>query len=126
MSVDFELLCADGRRAPLSQWEGCNLGVIPPNNVMTRPILTARVYDFLMKSQDTLSANPHTEFKLFESQQFGESDLLFKDATRCLVHTSHMDYRSILGEFFSHAEAVFNCTQSEILDFCDRDVCSIF
>lgn len=66
-----------------------------------------------LKIQDTLAANPNAEFKLFESHQYGESDLLFKDATRCLVHTSHLDYRSILGdEFYSHAEAVFNCTHS--------------
>lgn len=48
---DFELLCSDGRRAALSEWESCNLGAIPPNTVMTRPVLAARVYDFLMKSQ---------------------------------------------------------------------------
>lgn len=54
-SSDFELLCADGRRAPLSEWQNCNLGVVPPNAVMTRPVLTARVYDFLMKSQVRLS-----------------------------------------------------------------------
>ncbi|KAK2862053.1 hypothetical protein Q5P01_001586 [Channa striata] len=93
--------------------------------IMTRPVLTARVYDFLMKSQETLEAN--AEFKLFESQAYGESDLLFKDATQCFVHTSHMDYRSILGdEFYNHAEAVFNCTHSDILEFCKQDVCSIF
>ncbi|XP_078104759.1 saxiphilin-like isoform X2 [Sander vitreus] len=126
-SSDYELLCGDGRRAPLSEWESCNLGVIPPNIIMTRPVLTARVYDFLMKSQETLAANPNAEFKLFESQQYGESDLLFKDATQCFVHTSHMDYRSILGEeFYSHAETVFNCTRSDILEFCNQDVCSIF
>uniref|UniRef100_A0A3Q4HBY1 Serotransferrin n=1 Tax=Neolamprologus brichardi TaxID=32507 RepID=A0A3Q4HBY1_NEOBR len=120
-SSDFELLCADGRRAPLSDWETCNLGVIPPNTVMTRPVLTARVYDFLMKSQS------NTEFKLFESHQYGESDLLFKDATQCFAHTSHMDYRSILGEeFYTHADTVFNCTHSDILEFCIQDVCSIF
>lgn len=56
--------------------------------------------------------SPQAEFSLFESQQYGESDLLFKDATLCLVHTSHMDYHSILGEFYSRAEAVFNCTRS--------------
>ncbi|XP_037643354.1 melanotransferrin-like isoform X1 [Sebastes umbrosus] len=50
-SSDYELLCGDGSRAPLSEWESCNLGVIPPNTIMTRPVLTARVYDFLMKSQ---------------------------------------------------------------------------
>uniref|UniRef100_A0A3B4G4C6 Serotransferrin n=1 Tax=Pundamilia nyererei TaxID=303518 RepID=A0A3B4G4C6_9CICH len=116
-SSDFELLCADGRRAPLSDWETCNLGVIPPNTVMTRPVLTARVYNFLMKSQ----------FRLFESHQYGESDLLFKDATQCFAHTSHMDYRSILGEeFYTHADTVFNCTHSDILEFCNQDVCSIF
>lgn len=60
-----------------------------------------------------MAASPNSEFELFESQQYGESDLLFKDATRCLVHTSHLDYRSILGdEFYSRAEAVFNCTHS--------------
>uniref|UniRef100_H2N079 Saxiphilin n=1 Tax=Oryzias latipes TaxID=8090 RepID=H2N079_ORYLA len=50
-SSDFELLCGDGRRATLSDWESCNLGVIPPNTIMTRPVLAARVYDLLMKSQ---------------------------------------------------------------------------
>ncbi|KAE8298503.1 Serotransferrin [Larimichthys crocea] len=126
-SSDFELLCGDGRRAPLSEWESCNLGVIPPNTIMTRPVLTARVYDFLMKSQETLAANPNAEFKLFESLQYGESDLLFKDATQCFVHTSHLDYRSILGdEFYNHVETVFNCTHSDILEFCNQDVCSIF
>ncbi|XP_036382181.1 saxiphilin [Megalops cyprinoides] len=123
---DFELLCADGRRAPLSQWESCHLGTIPPNVVMTRPVLTARVYDFLMKSQETLTAHPD-EFQLFESHMFGESDLLFKDATQCLVHTSHLDYRTILGEdFYRTAEATFNCTHSGILEFCAQDVCTIF
>uniref|UniRef100_A0A8C5NCX9 Serotransferrin n=1 Tax=Gouania willdenowi TaxID=441366 RepID=A0A8C5NCX9_GOUWI len=123
-SSDFELLCRDGRRASLTEWKDCNLGMIPPNTVMTRPVLTARVYDFLMKSQVT---NPNTEFMLFESAQYGESDLLFKDATRGFVHTSHMDYRSILGDdFYSHVESVFNCTHSVILKFCEQDVCSIF
>ncbi|KAG9354562.1 hypothetical protein JZ751_001275 [Albula glossodonta] len=126
LPLDFELLCLDGRRAPLSQWESCHLGAIPPNVVMTRPVLTARVYDFLMKSQETLAAHPE-EFNLFESHQYGESDLLFKDATQCLVHTSHLDYRTILGEeFYRTVEAVFNCTQSDILEFCAQDVCTIF
>ncbi|XP_076012960.1 saxiphilin-like [Genypterus blacodes] len=126
-SEDFELLCSDGSRAPLSEWESCNMGVIPPNTVMTRPVLTARVYDFLMKSQETLAANPNSDFKLFESQQYEESDLLFRDATQCLVHTSHMDYRTILGEeFYSHVETVFNCTHSDLLELCGQDVCTIF
>lgn len=62
-------------------------------------------------------ARPDSEFNLFESQQYGESDLLFKDATQCLVHTNHMDYRTILGEdFFSQVESIFNCTHSGELE----------
>ncbi|KAI5628395.1 hypothetical protein C0J50_2885, partial [Silurus asotus] len=121
---DFELLCADGQRASLTEWKNCNLGAIPPNIVMTRPVLAARIYDFLIKSQET---RPDSSFRLFESQKYGESDLLFKDATQCLVHTNHMDYRTILGkDFISQAESIFNCTHSDILQFCNRDVCSIF
>lgn len=127
LAWDFELLCGDGSRAPLTEWKTCNLGTIPPNIVMTRPVLTARIYDLLMKSQETIAARPDSGFQLFESQQYGESDLLFKDATKCLVHTSHMDYRTILGEeFYSQAESIFNCTHSNILQFCNQDVCSIF
>ncbi|KPP69183.1 hypothetical protein Z043_112081, partial [Scleropages formosus] len=119
---DFELLCGDGRRAPLSQWESCHLGAIPPSVIMTRPVLTSRVYNFLMKSQETLESHLDLEFQLFESQSYGESDLLFKDATRCLIYTSHLDYRTILGEEFHEAvEAVFNCTRAETLEFCHRD-----
>lgn len=66
----------------------------------------------LLCPQETL---PDSEFHLFESQEYGESDLLFKDATQCLVHTSHMDYRTILGEdFFSKMESIFNCTRSGV------------
>lgn len=60
-----------------------------------------------------LGANASSQFKLFESHHYGESDLLFKDATRSFVRTSHLDCRSILGEeFYNRVEAAFNCTQS--------------
>lgn len=63
--------------------------------------------------QETLEANPDSDFQLFESQKYGESDLLFKDLTECLVHTSHLDHRAILGEeFYQLVEAAFNSTQA--------------
>ncbi|XP_075424548.1 serotransferrin-1-like isoform X1 [Ascaphus truei] len=48
---DFELLCPDGGRAALADWNRCNLGAVPPSVVMTRPVITAKIYDFLVKSQ---------------------------------------------------------------------------
>ncbi|NWZ24623.1 TRFE2 protein, partial [Asarcornis scutulata] len=109
--IDFELLCPDGTRAAVTEWAGCNLGPIPPSTVMTRPVTVTKIYDFLMKSQEFLGTKLDSEFHLFESQKYGENDLLFKDTTQYLVGASHMSYQEILGvPFFQLAESVFNCT----------------
>ncbi|KAM6340109.1 serotransferrin-2-like isoform 1-T1 [Alca torda] len=122
--VDFELLCPDGTRAAVTEWAGCNLGPIPPSTVMTRPVTVTKIYDFLMKSQESLGSKLDSEFHLFQSWKYGESNLLFKDTTQYLVHASHMNYREILGvSFFQLAESVFNCTPAGILNFCKQDIC---
>ncbi|XP_043571219.1 melanotransferrin-like [Chiloscyllium plagiosum] len=121
----FELLCPGGERAPVTEWERCNLGSIPPNIVMTRSVIATRIYDFLMKSQDHFGVSSDSQFQLFQSRKYGEKDLLFKDSTKCLAHATHLDYMSILGEEFSNlAESVFSCTESEILEFCTQNACS--
>ncbi|XP_064322436.1 melanotransferrin isoform X2 [Phalacrocorax carbo] len=123
--IDFDLLCPDGTRAAVTEWPGCNLGAIPPSAVMTRPVTVTKIYDFLMKSQESLGSKPDSQFHLFQSLKYGESDLLFKDATQYLVHASHMSYEEILGvSFFQLAESVFNCTPAGILDFCKQDICA--
>ncbi|NWS67928.1 TRFM protein, partial [Crotophaga sulcirostris] len=115
---DFELLCPDGTRAAVTEWAGCNLGPIPPGAVMTRPVTVNKIYDFLMKAQESWGSKRDSEFHLFRSRKYGESDLLFKDATRYLVHASHMSYQEILGvSFFQLAESVFNCTPAGKAEF---------
>uniref|UniRef100_G1N874 Ovotransferrin n=1 Tax=Meleagris gallopavo TaxID=9103 RepID=G1N874_MELGA len=117
-AVDFELLCPDGTRAAVTEWAGCNLGPIPPSTVMTRPVTVTKIYDFLMKSQEFLETKLDSEFHLFQSQKYGGSDLLFKDATQYLVPATHMSYQEILGEsFFQLAESVFNCTPAGKVKF---------
>ncbi|NXM83010.1 TRFE2 protein, partial [Oenanthe oenanthe] len=109
--LDFELLCPDGTRAAVTEWAGCNLGPIPPSAVMTRPVTVTKISDFLLKSQESLGSKLDSEFQLFQSWKYGESDLLFKDTTQYLVHASHLSYQDILGESFMQlAESVFNCT----------------
>uniref|UniRef100_A0A8D0BNM8 Transferrin-like domain-containing protein n=1 Tax=Salvator merianae TaxID=96440 RepID=A0A8D0BNM8_SALMN len=119
---NFELLCPDGSQAAITDWKSCNLGRIPPNIVVTRSMAVTKVYSFLTKSQELSTG---AAFQLFQSQKYGGSDLLFKDATEYLVPISHLNYSTILGEpFFSLVASAFNCTQAGILDFCKQDVCT--
>ncbi|NWT14441.1 TRFE2 protein, partial [Vireo altiloquus] len=116
--LDFELLCPDGTRAAVTEWAGCNLGPIPPSTVMTRPVTVTKISDFLLKSQESLGSKLDSEFQLFQSWKYGESDLLFKDTTRYLVHASHLSYQEILGEsFLQLAASVFNCTPAGKVKF---------
>ncbi|XP_077317644.1 serotransferrin-1-like [Lithobates pipiens] len=123
---DFELLCPNGERVPLTEWETCNLGAIPPNVVMTRPVITAKIQDFLMKSQEFLKKDEDSTFQLFKSvKPNGEGDLLFKDSTSCLLPVGRLTLQDILGESFMQlADSVFDCTDAGILDFCNTDICA--
>ncbi|NXC55333.1 TRFE2 protein, partial [Aleadryas rufinucha] len=116
--LDFELLCPDGTRAAVTEWAGCNLGPIPPSTVMTRPVTVTKISDFLLKSQESLGSKLDSEFQLFQSWKYDESDLLFKDTTQYLVHASHLSYQEILGESFVQlAKSVFNCTPAGKVKF---------
>ncbi|NXD90582.1 TRFE2 protein, partial [Chaetorhynchus papuensis] len=116
--LDFELLCPDGTRTAVTEWAGCNLGPIPPSTVMTRPVTVTKISEFLLKSQESLGSKLDSEFQLFQSWKYGESDLLFKDTTQYLVHASHLSYQEILGESFVQlAESVFNCTPAGKVKF---------
>ncbi|NXB76562.1 TRFE2 protein, partial [Donacobius atricapilla] len=116
--LDFELVCLDGTRAAVTEWAGCNLGPIPPSTVMARPVTVTKISDFLLQSQESLGSKLDSEFQLFQSWKYGESDLLFKDTTQYLVHASHLSYQEILGEsFIQLAESVFNCTPAGKVKF---------
>ncbi|XP_075710155.1 serotransferrin-like isoform X1 [Rhinoderma darwinii] len=123
---DFELLCPNGERVPVTEWKNCNLGVIPPSIVMTRPVITAKIYELLMKSQEYLRQSNNLHFQLFRSvQKYGEGDLLFKDSTTDLLPSGHYGLQDILGDSFMQlANSVFGCTHTGILDFCTSDICT--
>ncbi|XP_035874181.1 melanotransferrin isoform X2 [Phyllostomus discolor] len=82
-SEDYQLLCPNGARAEVFQFEDCNLAQIPSRAVMVRPDTnTFAVYGLLDKAQG-LFGDDHNKngFKMFDSSDYHGQDLLFKDAT---------------------------------------------
>ncbi|EDM11456.1 antigen p97 (melanoma associated) identified by monoclonal antibodies 133.2 and 96.5 (predicted) [Rattus norvegicus] len=80
---DYELLCPNGARAEVDQFQACNLAQMPSHAVMVHPdtnIFT--VYGLLDKAQD-LFGDDHNKngFQMFDSSKYHSQDLLFKDAT---------------------------------------------
>jgi len=50
-SDDYELLCNDGTRKDIDDWEHCNLGKLPPNAVVTAGLLETKVKEFMTKGR---------------------------------------------------------------------------
>lgn len=111
---DFELLCRDGSRAPVNEYKTCNLGIIPPNAIVTRGDTPFRLIDayvnLFMYGQQYYGSKYSEEytFKLFSSTN--GKDLIFQDATQQLVRVPMVNqiYNSYLNpEFLRAMETVF-------------------
>uniref|UniRef100_A0A6I8RV52 Serotransferrin n=1 Tax=Xenopus tropicalis TaxID=8364 RepID=A0A6I8RV52_XENTR len=76
---DYELLCPDNTRKPISDYKNCNLAKVPAHSVLARARddKSKDIIAFLQEAQKT------KECKLFSSQH--GKDLLFKDTAVSLV-----------------------------------------
>lgn len=86
-SEDYELLCPNGGRAPITDFEKCNLAHVPAHMVVTSNSKTEadvdEIRNALLQASTLFSKNPHI-FKMFGTYN-GKHDLLFKDSTTGLV-----------------------------------------
>ncbi|XP_073481647.1 serotransferrin-A-like isoform X1 [Aquarana catesbeiana] len=96
---DFELLCADGSRVPVSEYKKCNIAELPPGIVFTLPQKKHIVGGILKNQQSLYGRNAFQRyiFQMFEST--GGHDLLFSDDTKCLVEIGQkITLKEYLGE----------------------------
>lgn len=118
LNDDFQLLCPDGTRGLLNEYERCNLGKAKANAILTRggefyneTELNAYTNLFIYaqqfygrKDQDAFS------FSMFYSYP-PYSDLIFQDATRQLVviPEEKRAYDAYLGGTFMRARRITDC-----------------
>ncbi|XP_069474718.1 melanotransferrin [Ambystoma mexicanum] len=115
-ATDFQLLCLNGARAEVHQFESCNWGLVPARAVMVRPDTNIHaVSGLLQKAGDyfTTVSTVNRTFSMFESSSFGGKDLIFKDATEKIVTVAEKDtYKEWLGKGYLDSLEGMQCTTS--------------
>ncbi|XP_063907612.1 transferrin 2 isoform X1 [Zophobas morio] len=118
LNDDFELLCPDGTRAEIQDYEKCNLGKVKANAIVTRggygyneTHLNAFINLFLYAQ--TFYGRRTTDefsFSMFSSKP-PFTDLIFQDATTQLkvIHPTKRHYAEYLGSDFLRARRIVDC-----------------
>ncbi|XP_040283641.1 uncharacterized protein LOC120997603 isoform X5 [Bufo bufo] len=99
-STDFELLCPDGSRAPVTDYKNCKLLSISSPSVVTREESVSDVVRIVL-SQQSLFGRKGFEKDMF--QMFSSSNgknLLFSDGTQCLLEFDRIIGRDIMEDYF--------------------------
>ncbi|XP_052043453.1 inhibitor of carbonic anhydrase isoform X1 [Apodemus sylvaticus] len=116
---DFELLCLDGTRKPVTEAQSCHLDRVPNHAVFSRKEKADFVRRILFNQQELFGRNgfEYMMFQLFESSA---KDLLFSDDTECLSNLQNKTtYKTYLGpQYLTLMDNFRQCLTSELLDAC--------
>ncbi|XP_076068104.1 transferrin 2 isoform X2 [Oratosquilla oratoria] len=107
LTADYQLLCRDGTRAPVTEYENCNLGKVRSNAIVTRG----------GEDYNATEVTAFTKLFLYAQQYFGRdsaephADLIFQDATQQLlpVPEEEQHYHPYLGKMFLNARYTVDC-----------------
>ncbi|EGW05630.1 Lactotransferrin [Cricetulus griseus] len=117
---DFELLCLDDTRKPVTEAKNCHLAIAPNHAVVSRMDKVEYIQKVMINQQkhfgNTGSRCPG-EFCLFRSET---KNLLFNDNTECLAKLhGKTTYEKYLGKEYVIATANLNqCSSSALLEAC--------
>ncbi|XP_053167054.1 serotransferrin [Hemicordylus capensis] len=116
---DFEILCLDGTRRPVSEYATCNLAQVRTHAVVTPPEHANIVRQIVHAQQDLFGSSGSLK-DIFHMFQSPTKDSLFKDGTLCLASTKEKEtYKEYLGDGYLAAVAGLNkCSPSELLQVC--------
>uniref|UniRef100_A0A4W2F045 Transferrin-like domain-containing protein n=1 Tax=Bos indicus x Bos taurus TaxID=30522 RepID=A0A4W2F045_BOBOX len=114
---NFEVLCKDGTRKPVTDAENCHLARGPNHAVVSRKDKATCVEKILNKQQDDFGKSVTdctSNFCLFQSNS---KDLLFRDDTKCLASIAKKTYDSYLGDDYVRAMTnLRQCSTSKLLE----------
>ncbi|XP_049726543.1 inhibitor of carbonic anhydrase-like isoform X1 [Elephas maximus indicus] len=116
---DFELLCLDGTRKPVTEAQSCHLPIAPGHAVVSRKEKAEFVRRVLFNQQELFGRNGF-EYAMFQLFTSSSNDLLFSDDTECLANLHNKTtYEKYLGpEYLMAIGNLRQCLTSELLEVC--------
>ncbi|XP_075125694.1 saxiphilin-like [Leptodactylus fuscus] len=97
-SSDFELLCPDGSRAPVTDEKKCNLLGVPLQAVLTREDSVGKVVRITLNQQSLYGRSGFQKdiFQMFSSSN--GHNLLFDDDVQCLIEFDRIHEKPIIED----------------------------
>lgn len=107
-SDDYQLLCRDGTRSPVSDYEKCHLARVPSRGIVVHTdISSSVVYNMLREGLQK------SGFSMFSSAGFDGTNLLFSDASTTFIQAGNENYIKWMGQYYYILRAM-DCTESDV------------
>uniref|UniRef100_A0A4W5RGP1 Serotransferrin n=1 Tax=Hucho hucho TaxID=62062 RepID=A0A4W5RGP1_9TELE len=105
-SLDYELLCRDGTRAPVREHRRCHLVRVPARGIVVKSDISGTVvYNMLTEG---LSG-----FPIFQPGEFG-SNLLFSDSSTKFLRPEYDDPKAWMGSIYYSTLKAMDCIPAEM------------
>ncbi|CAL8396370.1 unnamed protein product [Boreogadus saida] len=106
LSSDFELLCRDGTRAPVTDWRRCNLVRVPSRGVVVHSdVSSPEVYEMLN------AGLRNSGFSVFSSDLYGGGAVLFSDSSTAFLKAEYENPKDWMGKAYYHALQGMDCKE---------------